>query len=90
MRTFSNISVRSFFISAFLFFAICLGYYINVLTKTDGHYTYFIDDAYIHLAMAKNLAFYDVWGITKYQFSSTSSSPLFTYLICILIKFFWQ
>lgn len=45
-----------------------------------------IDDAYIHLAMAKNFALYDVWGVTKYKFSSTSSSPLFTYVLSILIK----
>ncbi|WP_185208585.1 hypothetical protein [Chryseobacterium sp. C3] len=45
-----------------------------------------IDDAYIHLAMAKNFALYDVWGVTKYKFSSTSSSPLFTYILSVLIK----
>jgi hypothetical protein len=36
--------------------------------------------------MAKNFALYDVWGVTKYKFSSTSSSPLFTYILSILIK----
>ncbi|BAP29142.1 uncharacterized protein CHSO_0105 [Chryseobacterium sp. StRB126] len=47
-----------------------------------------MDDAYIHLAMAKNFALYEVWGMTKYQFSSTSSSPLFTYILSMLIKIF--
>ncbi|WBV59621.1 hypothetical protein PFY12_11200 [Chryseobacterium camelliae] len=71
-----------------VFFGICLGYYLNVLLKTDAHYIYPIDDAYIHLAIAKNFALYDVWGVTRYQFSSTSSSPLFTYLLSVMIKIF--
>lgn len=83
-----NINVRSFLISLIIFFAVCFGYYLYVLSKTDGHYVYLIDDAYIHLSIAKNFAFYEVWGITKYKFSSTSSSPLFTYILSLLIKFF--
>jgi len=80
--------VKTFLISLLLFLAICSGYYFLSLTKTDGHYIYVIDDAYIHLAIAKNFALYDVWGVTKYRFSSSSSSPLFTFLIGILIKIF--
>ena len=80
--------VKTFLISLFLFLAICLGYYFSSLTKTNGSYIYLIDDAYIHLAMAKNFALHDVWGVTKYRFSSSSSSPLFTFLIGILIKIF--
>ncbi|WP_347219946.1 hypothetical protein [Chryseobacterium sp.] len=38
--------------------------------------------------MAKNFALYEVWGMTKYQFSSTSSSPLFTYILSVLIRVF--
>lgn len=80
--------LRSFLLSFAVFFSVCLLYYISSVLKTDGHYTYLLDDAYIHLAMAKNFAFYEVWGMTKYQFSSTSSSPLFTYLLSVLIKIF--
>lgn len=74
--------------SSFLFFSVCLCYYISSVLKTDGHYIYPLDDAYIHLAMAKNFALYEVWGMTKYQFSSSSSSPLFTYILSVLIKIF--
>jgi hypothetical protein len=88
MSPFSNVSIKSFGIAIFLFLAICFGYYLNVVSKTDGHYVYLIDDAYIHLAMAKNFALHNVWGVTKYEFSSTSSSPLFTYLLSVLIKIF--
>lgn len=84
----SELSLKSFMISFIIFFAVCFGYYFNVLQKTDSHYVYLIDDAYIHLAIAKNFALYDVWGITRYEFSSTSSSPLFTYLLSVLIKIF--
>ncbi|MDQ1098598.1 hypothetical protein QE441_001750 [Chryseobacterium sp. SORGH_AS909] len=77
---------KSFLISFVVCAAICMGYYLNTLTKTDGHYIYLIDDAYIHLAIAKNFAFHKVWGITRYAFSSTSSSPMFTYLISRFIS----
>ncbi|MCS3867932.1 hypothetical protein J3D55_000848 [Chryseobacterium ginsenosidimutans] len=88
MSLFSNVSIKSFGIAIFLFLAVCFGYYLNLVSKTDGHYVYLIDDAYIHLAMAKNFALHDVWGVTRYEFSSTSSSPLFTYLLSVLIKIF--
>ncbi|GEN75017.1 hypothetical protein CHA01nite_07570 [Chryseobacterium hagamense] len=58
------------------------------VSKTDGHYVYPIDDAYTHLAMAKNFALYEMWGVTRYEFSSTSSSPLFTGFLSFLIKIF--
>ncbi|CAD7803595.1 hypothetical protein CHRY9390_01100 [Chryseobacterium aquaeductus] len=78
---------KSFLISVSIFFVLCFGYYINVLYKTDFHYTYVLDDAYIHLAMAKNFALHNVWGVTSHEFSSSSSSPLFTYLLSLTIEF---
>ncbi|KQT15458.1 hypothetical protein ASG31_14415 [Chryseobacterium sp. Leaf404] len=80
--------LKTYLISLLIFLAICAGYYFLSLTNTDGHYIYVIDDAYIHLAMAKNFAMHDVWGVTKYKFSSSSSSPLFTFLIAVLIRIF--
>jgi hypothetical protein len=88
MLSHSKLAFKSFLISAAVFIIICTGYYLLSVSKTDGHYIYLIDDAYIHLAMAKNFALYDIWGVTKYQFSSTSSSPLFTYILNVLITFF--
>jgi len=78
--------LKSLWISSAVFFTVCAIYYIISVSKTGCHYVYPIDDAYIHLAMAKNFALYDVWGVTRYQFSSTSSSPLFTVLLSFLIK----
>ncbi|MCD9854002.1 glycosyltransferase family 39 protein [Epilithonimonas sp. JDS] len=67
-------------------------YNIFVVTGFAGRYIYPLDDAYIHLSMAKNFADFSVWGITQYEFSSTTSSPLFTFLLAILIKVFgnWE
>lgn len=84
----SKVGSRSFLTSLIVFSVVCLVYFFTSISKTDGHYVYLIDDAYIHLAMAKNFALHDVWGITKYEFSSTSSSPLFTYFLSVLIKIF--
>src|SRR5438552_1524631 len=42
--------------------------------QNQGHVVYVLDDAYIHMAVAKNLAQHSVWGISQYGFSSATSS----------------
>ncbi len=49
--------------------------------RNEGDFIYAIDDVYVHMAIAKNVAQHGVWGITKYEFSSTSSSLLWTLLL---------
>jgi hypothetical protein len=46
-----------------------------------GHLIYALDDSYILMAMAKNFARHGVWGMTPFQFTSSSSSPLWTSLV---------
>jgi len=46
------------------------------LAETHGRLVYAVDDAYIHMAVAKNLVRHGVWGCTPFHFSSSSSSPL--------------
>ncbi len=77
---------------AVLILIILILYNILAVTSFSGRYIYPLDDAYIHLSMAKNFAESSVWGITQYEFSSTTSSPLFTFLLAILIKVFgnWE
>ncbi len=50
------------------------------VTQNQGRLVYSLDDAYIHMALAKNFSQHGVWGLTRYGFSSTSSSliwPIF-------------
>ncbi len=80
--------MKNFIVSAGVFFGICLIYFLIMMSKTDWTFTYLLDDAYIHLALAKNFALYDVWGVTRHAFSSSSSSPIFTGLVALFIKIF--
>src|SRR5574344_480421 len=48
---------------------------------TDGHWIYTLDDAYIHIALAKNLAATGVWGVRPDEYAFCSSSPLWTLLL---------
>ncbi|KXH82900.1 hypothetical protein [Chryseobacterium kwangjuense] len=80
--------MKSLLITAAVFFGMCFLYILIMLSQTEQHFTYILDDAYIHLAMAKNFALHGVWGVTEYQFSSSSSSPVFTFLLSGLIAFF--
>ena len=58
------------------------------LKKTGGHFCYPLDDTFIHMAVAKNLALHGNWGITSAGFVSTSSSPLFTIVLSLFFKLF--
>jgi hypothetical protein len=77
-------------------FCIATALFIGLLTqlvhhgmKQDGGtFVYPLDDAYIHMAISRNLALHGVWGITPYNFSGASSSPGWTLLLAALIKAF--
>jgi hypothetical protein len=58
------------------------------LKKTGGHFCYPLDDPYIHMTLAKNLVLHGNWGINAQGWTSTSSSPLFTFLLALLFKVF--
>lgn len=62
--------------------------YIPILEHTGGIIAYPLDDAYIHMAIAKNLAFDHVWGISAHEFSSSSSSIIYPILLAVLFSIF--
>ncbi len=68
-------------ISIMVFLALVSAILVISLEKNEGNLVYALDDPYIHMAMAKNFAQHGVWGATKYEFSSSTSSPLYTLLL---------
>ncbi|HEX5154975.1 MAG TPA: hypothetical protein VFW07_26200 [Parafilimonas sp.] len=54
---------------------------LNVLRSTNGVFIYPLDDTYIHMSIAKNLALYHNWGISANEFQSASSSIVYTILL---------
>jgi hypothetical protein len=76
-----NVYSIALFVITLIFLNVDIFNHINFVEQLIGKYIYPLDDSYIHLAISKNLTEYNVWGITKYEFSSTSSSPFFTLII---------
>jgi len=60
----------------------------NVLRYTKGSFIYPVDDTFIHLELANNLANYGVWGINSHEFASASSSLLYTLILSLFTKIF--
>lgn len=48
-----------------------------VLRHTHGNVLYPVDAAFMNITVARNLAFYQVWGVSKYAFASAASSLLY-------------
>ena len=75
-----------FGLAAALFAALLLLLIRHGLHQDAGIFVYPLDDAYIHLAVARNFALHGVWGITPYAFSGASSSPAWTLLLAAVTK----
>ncbi|EDY21516.1 hypothetical protein CfE428DRAFT_0761 [Chthoniobacter flavus Ellin428] len=48
-----------------------------------GHFVYPLDDTYIHMSIAKSTATSGIWGVTPYAFTSSTSSPFWTFLLAV-------
>jgi len=66
-----------------IFWMLVAGLFAWSTSRTQGHLIYFVDDPYIHMAIAKNVALHGVWGVNKYGFTSSSSSPLWTSIVAL-------
>lgn len=66
-------------VAALLWAVIILGLFTGLLgflaaQQTGGTFIYPLDDAYIHLSLARSLSQHGVWGVTPHEFSSVASS----------------
>jgi hypothetical protein len=72
---------RFFFVGVSVTVVVTAVLLVRGLIYTDGHLTYVIDDAGIHLAMARNLVEHGTWGVSPGVFEPASSSPGWTLLL---------
>ena len=73
-------------IAGAIYTAITLVLLIAAFRAAGHHFVYPLDDTYIGMAMAKNLALHGVWGVTPFAFSSSSSSLLFPLLLAAIFR----
>lgn len=59
---------------------------ILIVWVTGGNFTYTLDDAYIHMALAENLARFGHYGINSEEYSAASSSILWPFLLVPFFK----
>ncbi|MDR6218478.1 hypothetical protein [Deinococcus soli (ex Cha et al. 2016)] len=67
--------------AAALLAALCTWQAMQTLSLGGGAFTYALEDAYVHMQMALNLAQHGVWGVNPDAFSGSTSSPAWTVLL---------
>ncbi len=80
---------NAFLLAAFAFAgAAALVYFLLILGQTGGRFIYNLDDAYIHLAIARHIVRDGIYGVTPFEFSSSSSSILWPLLLAGAFRIF--
>ncbi|HWB93902.1 MAG TPA: hypothetical protein VG605_18740, partial [Puia sp.] len=54
---------------------------LPVLRHSHGNVLYPMDGAFLNMTVARNLAFYKVWGVSKYAFQSAATSLFYPLII---------
>jgi hypothetical protein len=75
-----NRSLRLVWFSLAVYLVVLGTLFLCIRVKTGGHFTYALDDPYIHLALAENLA-HGHYGINPGEYTSPSSSILWPLLL---------
>ncbi|MCX6154681.1 MAG: hypothetical protein NT007_11015 [Candidatus Kapabacteria bacterium] len=82
------IEKANFFFPVSLLFISLLPMLFLIFRVNQGNFIYITDDAYIHLAIVKNFVEHFIWGVTKFEFVSASSSILYPLILAVFYKFF--
>lgn len=78
---------RGALVAAIALLAVVLAVVLAVsLSLTQGHLGYALDDAYIHMAIARTFSQHGVWGVSQQGFTSATSAPLWTFGLALLYK----
>ena len=82
--------MRRYLYFLIILFTFILGFYFYLAYSnlSGSVFIYPLDDAYIHLSLARNFAENGVWGVNPGSFDSASSSILYTLVLSVLIKLF--
>ncbi|MEW6180214.1 MAG: hypothetical protein AB1522_09835 [Chloroflexota bacterium] len=70
----------------FLYLLLTAALLALALTNTGGQTGYPVDDAYIHMAIARHFAQHGRWSVDLSAFTSASSSPLWTFLMAAVFR----
>lgn len=75
-------------ITSLIFILAVAACFLACRASTSQGFIYPLDDTYIHLSLARNLAEHGVWGISPAHFTSLSSSLLWTLVLSSLFLLF--
>lgn len=75
--------------AAGLYVLLCVSIFLMIRKVNDGHFVYSLDDPYIHLALAEQIA-RGHYGINPGQAASPSSSLLWPFLLAPFSRASWQ
>ncbi len=76
-----NFTNKNFIITVIFLLLATVTSIIFSLSLTQGHFTYALDDPYIHMSTVKHFAEQGIWSVDGVTYASASSSPLWVMLL---------